>query len=297
MRVPWRRAILTIAAAVAVAVGSSVLAGPASAQTVETGSLSFTGDPGDPIAGGRSYSYGTAAGDMFHVFGTGDNSVEVRVTGTDGYGWSLTLAAPSGVALTPGTYTGATRASTRAAGEAGIELGGSGGVCDTIAGSFTVDNVEFGPYGYVEKLDATYEQRCDGAEAALRGEVHVTNPPAPPALDLGLSVSTDGTASTVSGNATVHGSVTCTQATTVTITGYLVQTKRKVVVRGRYNAEVSCMPGTPAAWTATAVPDDSTPFRKGAAQADSQADAWDSYYGLPVLANDSTVVTLHKTKA
>jgi hypothetical protein len=278
----------------AMAVGSLFFGGSASAQPVETGSLSFTSDPGDYIGGGQSYSYDTTAGDTLSVTGSDDNTVEIGVTGGNGDWWNLTLAAPRGETLTAKTYTGATRAPFRAPGEPGIDLWGNGRGCNEDTGSFTVDRIEFGPNSYVTAFDATYEQHCEGGTAALRGEVHITNPPPPPPLDLGLNVAVDGTASTLNGNGTVHGTVTCTKDATVNLSGTLVETKHRVLIRGPYSAQVDCTAGTPAAWTATVVPSGSTPFQKREAEADTSANGWDDDYGKNVTVNDTSVVTLQK---
>lgn len=155
----------------------------------------------------------------------------------------------------------------------------------------------FGPHGYVQEFDATFEQHCEGADAALRGEVHITNPAPPPALDLGLAVATDGTASTINGNATVHGSVSCTKPATVNLSGTLVETYKQVLVRGTYSQQVACVPGAAAGWSATAVPSGNSPFKRGKAEATTQASAYDSDYDANATANDTTVVTLAKVRS
>jgi hypothetical protein len=274
------------------------LTGPASAQAVTTGSLSFTSDPGDWVGLGESASYATSAGDVMSVTGSSDdNTVDVALTGAHGDWWYLTLAAPRGHVLSPGTYTGATRAAFRGPAEPGIDFSGDGRGCNTITGSFTVQSAVYGPHGYVQEFDATYEQHCEGGDPALRGEVHITNPPAPPELGLGLSVATDGTASTISGNAVVHGTVSCTKDATVNVSGTVVETKKRVLIRGSYTKQVVCTAGTPAAWSATAVPTGDTPFQKGKAQADTQATSQDSDYGNTVTAADTTIVTLSRVKS
>src|ERR1700742_3475412 len=82
----------------------------ADAQPVTTGSLSFSGDPGDYISGGASYSYSTANNDQLTVSGSkADDYIGVSVNGANGDNWSLNLAAPSGQALAAGTYSNAIR--------------------------------------------------------------------------------------------------------------------------------------------------------------------------------------------
>ncbi|MEV7096315.1 hypothetical protein AB0M80_26045 [Amycolatopsis sp. NPDC051045] len=284
------------AAVVAVPV-LAVLVGavPAQAQTVATGSLSFSGDEGDYISGGRSYAYSTEAKDRLTVNASEDgNHIAVSISAFNSDWWTLDLAAPSGTGLAVGTYDGATRYPFQGANAPGLDLSGNGRGCNTLTGTFTVQNVVFGPRGYVQTLDATFEQHCEGDTAAARGEVHIANPPAPPQLAIGLKVATDGTASTLNGNAYLHGTVDCTAPAKVTLSGSATQVKRNVIIRGTYSAQVSCTPGTPAPWTGTVVPSGTTPFQKGAAEVVTQATALDPNYNTNVSVDDTSVVTLVK---
>lgn len=47
--------------------------------------------------------------------------------------------------------------------------------------------------GRAGRLDATFEQHCEGGTAAARGEVRIGNPAPPEQLGLGLAVAVDGT--------------------------------------------------------------------------------------------------------
>ncbi len=285
------------AAAVAAVPVFALLLGtvPAQAQAVASGSLAFSGDPGDWISGGGSYAYSTDAKDRLTVNATEDhNHIAVSVSGFNSDWWSLDLAAPSGTGLTAGTYDGATRWPFQGANAPGLDLSGNGRGCNTSTGTFTVQNVVFGPHGYVQTLDATYEQHCEGGTTAARGEVHIANPPAPAELGIGLKVSTDGTASTLNGNAYLHGTVECTAAATVTLSGTATQVKHNVIIRGNYSTQVACTPGAAAPWKATVVPAGTTPFQKGKAEVVTQATALDPNYNTNVSVDDTTVVTLAK---
>ncbi|MEU4246831.1 hypothetical protein AB0F15_05410 [Amycolatopsis sp. NPDC026612] len=287
--------MLKRAAAVVAVPVLAVLVGavPAQAQTVATGSLSFGGDQGDYISGGRAYAYSTEAKDQLTVNASEDrNHIAVSVSAFNSDWWTLDLAAPSGTGLAAGTYDGATRYPFQGANAPGLDLSGNGRGCNTLTGTFTVQNVVFGPRGYVQTLDATFEQHCEGDTAAARGEVHIANPPAPPELAIGLKVATDGTASTLNGNAYLHGTVECTAAAKVTLSGSATQVKRNVIIRGTYSAQVPCTPGTPAPWTATVVPSGTTPFQKGKAEVVTQATALDPNYNTNVSVDDTSVVTL-----
>ncbi|MFD5033585.1 hypothetical protein ACFVWX_12515 [Streptomyces sp. NPDC058220] len=288
---------VVLSLALTLATGTTVLASTAAqARTpVETGSLSFSGDADDYISGGRSYSYDTASQDRLTASGNADNRViSVSVDGANGDWWYLDLAAPAGQTLTPGEYTGATRYPFNEAAEPGLSLDGNGRGCNTLTGSFTISNVVFGPSGYVQTLDATYEQHCEGGSAALRGEVHINNPAPPAELDLGLVVALDGTASTLNGKATLHGTVSCNAPVEVTLSGHVTQVKNRVLINGTYSTSVDCEPGTPAAWTAKSTPTGTTPFQKGKVEVEAQASALDPNYGVTVTAAETVVVRLIK---
>ena len=268
---------------------------PAGAQPVESGSLDFSGDPGDYITGGQAYSYSVDGGDLLTV-ASGDGSiVNVSLSGANGDWWFLSFDAPLDEVLAPGTYSEATRYPFNGAGP-GLSLVGNGRGCNTLTGTFTVIAASFGPHGYVETFDATFEQHCEGWPAAARGEVHISNPPPPPELDVQLDVDAAGTVSTVSGAATVHGTVSCNKPTTVTVSGTAAQVVRTVIVRGSYLTEVACTPGAPVLWTALASPSGSTPFRKGDVEIDTKATGHDDDYGQFVSVLDTSVVTLRKNR-
>jgi hypothetical protein len=280
--------------AAATALGVTV----AQAQTVTTGSLSFSGDPDDYISGGASYAYTTANNDALTVTSDStDNHINVTVHGANGDWWYLDLAAPGSQALAAGTYSGATQFYPfESATEPGLNLASNDRSCDTLTGSFAIQDVVFGPQGYVQTLDATYEQHCEGATAALRGEVHIANPTAPPLLSLGLQVSTSGTASKLDGNAEVSGQVTCSEAASVTVFGVVTEVAHKVIIRAGYATTVACTPGALADWSATAVPTDTTPFQKGKVVVDTTASAIDQTYSVGVSTSQTTVVTLTPVK-
>ncbi len=263
----------------------------AQAQSTTSGALSFSGDSGDYISGGQSYSYTTDAQDQLNVSASSDDgTVSVAVDGANGDWWYLDLAAPSGQALTPGTYTGATRFPFNSAAEPGLSIDGNGRGCNTLTGSFTIEDAVFGPNGYVQTLDATYEQHCEGSSAALRGEVHINNPAPPPVLDLGLAVATDGTASTLNGKAYLHGTVTCNKPVQVVVGGQVVEVKKQVLIRGNYSTSVDCTPGEPVAWAAQADPTESTPFQRGDVEATTEAFGTDSDYSGEVSTGTQTTV-------
>ncbi|MCU7821301.1 hypothetical protein [Kitasatospora sp. DSM 101779] len=291
------RTVAGVALALATAAGTTVLVGGAAhAQTVTSGSLSFGGDQGDWISGGESHDFATDAQDRLDVYASSDHrAIGLSVNGAHGNWWSLDLKAPEGKALGVGQYTGATRAPFSGSAEPGLELSGDGRGCNTLTGSFTITDVAFGPNGYVQTLDATFEQHCEGSTAAARGEVRIHNAAPPAELSLGLGVAVDGTASTLNGKAAVHGTVTCNKPASVAVSGQVSQVSHRVLIRGSYSTTVACVPGAPVAWQAKADPTGTTSFQKGDAEVAAQASAVDSDYGTTASAGQSVAVRLAKS--
>jgi hypothetical protein len=295
MKTAWRRRVLAAAFSLVTIAGSLLIGGAAHAQTVTSGSLSFSGDPGDYITGGQSYSYATTSGDQLSVSSsTNNNVVSISVNAYNGDWWYLDFASPVGQALVPGTYLNATRYPFNGAGP-GLSLVGNGRGCNTLTGSFTIINAVYGPNGYVQTFDATFEQHCEGGDPAARGEVHIANPPPPPLLDLKVVVATSGTASTLDGNATVYGTASCNKPTTITIYATVVEVVKRVIIRGSFSTQINCTTaGTLYPWSGTAVPTETTPFQKGDAEVQLQAQGYDSDYGQYVTVPSTTVVALDK---
>jgi hypothetical protein len=169
---------------------------------------------------------------------------------------------------------------------------GNGTGCFTLTGSFAIDTIVFGPNGYVQQLDATYEQHCDGIEPALRGDVHITNPPPPPLLALGVHIARSGTVSGPAGDATVTGTATCNMAAPVDLFGTLTEVVNQVVLKSAFSAHVDCTPGQSVPWTATVLPLGDAQFQKGRAEVDMQARSFDFYYQQPITAQNAATVRL-----
>jgi hypothetical protein len=228
-----------------------------------------------------------------NVSGNTDNRVvSVSVDGANGDWWYLDLAAPTGKTLTPGTYTGATRYPFNDATEPGLSLSGNGRGCNQLTGTFTISAVEFGPQGYVKKLDADFVQHCEGGTPAARGEIHIENPAPPAELGLDLDIALNGTASSLNGKATFNGTVSCNKPVQVTVAGDVTQVKKRDLIRGSFSTSVSCTPGAPVAWTGTAVPTGSVPFQKGDVEVEGRATATDPDYGRPLTVSETVAVHL-----
>lgn len=241
----------------------------AQAITATTASLTMTSDEGDPIGQGLSYSYSTDSGDAFDSSSWATAYVVViAVRGHNGDEWNFYFAAPDGQTLAPGTYSGATRfIPGQPSGEPGLSIAGNSYGCNTLTGSFTVLDISFGPYDYLERFHATFEQHCEGVDPALRGEISILNPPAPEPLQLVVGVDPVGTVNpVVAGTATVHGTAWCNRSATVNLSVTLTQraATRSQIANGSFFISFDCT-GT-VAWNATVSSESGGSFNAGRAQ-------------------------------
>jgi hypothetical protein len=144
--------------------------------------LSFESDPGDYIGQGQSRAYALQDGTWNARFNS-SNGVEhasVSVTqfgGPSSFWWYLELAAPKGGRLVPGRYEAARRFPFQPDTQPGLSFSGSGRGCNILTGWFRIYEIEIGPGGIVERLEATFEQNCEGASPALRGQVSIAANP------------------------------------------------------------------------------------------------------------------------
>lgn len=144
----------------------SVFTATANAQVT---SLTLNSDPGDFIGGGQ-FLFLTPADGTFNATTNFDSGVSVSFFGPAHF-WFLDFAAAGNLPLTVGSYTGATRFPFQAFSENGLSVDGDGRGCSTLTGSFTVLEIDYGAFGSVNSFDATFEQHCEGATPALRGEI------------------------------------------------------------------------------------------------------------------------------
>jgi heat shock protein HslJ len=138
----------------------------------------MSGDAGDYISGGRSYTYTPQTGARMGGGGT-ETIAWMSADHADDW-WTAEFMAPSGQILLPGhTYTGATRYPFNS-GNAGLDVSGSGRGCNTLTGQFTVHEATY-DNGILTGFRIAFEQHCEGAVAALRGEVswRAADPDAP----------------------------------------------------------------------------------------------------------------------
>jgi hypothetical protein len=148
----------------------------AEAQT-RASSLAFVSEPGDPIGQGATHSFTDATTAR-------QSQNQILVTARDGTSeYQLVLRAPEGQPLRRGVYEAAVLASWDApADRPAMHFYGDNRGCGTVDGRFEIEQIRFGAFGYVEKLEASFEQRCNGSGATLWGDVIVNNPRKPPAM-------------------------------------------------------------------------------------------------------------------
>jgi hypothetical protein len=138
-------------------------------------SLSFRSEPGDYVGQGQRLRYTNGRDSVFHAR-RGPLGVSVTVLPYAGPVWTVRLAAPGHRPPSPGVYEGAMRNPFEAPGAPGLDFSGDGRGCNKLSGRFTVSKARYGPQGLIRHLRANFEQHCEGAAPALRGEVRVAFP-------------------------------------------------------------------------------------------------------------------------
>ena len=254
--------------------------------------LSFVSDPGDYIGQGQTRFF-TPDTATFQSRTDGNNRhINVTIFPFDGGFWILDMAAPEGQQLLPAVYEGAVRWPFQAPNQPGLSISGDGRGCNTLTGRFQVMEAVYGPFGYVERFRASFEQHCEGATAALRGDIQIVNPPPPPPLVLTVNVNASGSVNRITGTATVRGTIACSVATTANLFGILRQrASRFLLSSGSFGLTIDCTP-TPRPWSAEVSSEPGPPFNAGHAQLDLSADAFDPNYGAFVTKEVRAVVRL-----
>ncbi|MFC0028851.1 hypothetical protein ACFFMM_04850 [Micromonospora chaiyaphumensis] len=291
----WRRPLLAAALSLTAGVAGLVVSTPAQAGLPQTWSFSVVGEPGDPITAGNSYSYSSSnptPGDEMNAWGdTNQQFFGMEFWSSADNFWHLTLQAPTGEKLKPGdTYQNVGQPYSDAAGM-NLDNAGWGRSCSQSIGSFTVVDVAWGPYGYLERFDATFDYRCEGATGGSHGEIHIGNPPPVPALDATVTVNPTATVDN-KGIATVRGTLTCTRAETLSVDGRLSQQQKKAgLVQAWYSTSVPCTPGQEVPWSASTYPAD-LHFERGTAQAVTEVPIRDFVYWQEFTVTDTSTITL-----
>ncbi|MDX5371574.1 MAG: hypothetical protein LPK18_03955 [Pseudomonadaceae bacterium] len=131
--------------------------------------LILKSDAGDYIGQGQNYLYSDANA-TFRYSKNYDNGITLNINSGSTW-WTLDLAAPGNAQLQPGSYEAATRFPFQAADEPGLNFSGSGRGCNQLTGRFDIFEVSYDDQGLVTGLNASFEQHCEGATPALRGQL------------------------------------------------------------------------------------------------------------------------------
>ncbi|HEX3782520.1 MAG TPA: hypothetical protein VHX38_22880 [Pseudonocardiaceae bacterium] len=131
---------------------------------------SYTSDQGDYIGAGTSQTYYNDT-TTFGLTGTASGGIELSVSGL-GDDWQINLVPPTGQTLQAGQeYDNAQRWPFQPAGVPGLSITGDGRGCNTLTGSFTINDLVTDANGTVLGLAATFTQHCEGAAPALHGTI------------------------------------------------------------------------------------------------------------------------------
>lgn len=280
------RLLLGLLMMLATSVGAWIPA--ANAQTF----LSFTSQSGDYIGQGETLMFTPTDSGFTSMISQDNRELAVSVLPSSSF-WDLHLTAPAGTKLLPGVYEGASRWPFQAPPTPGLDFSGDGRGCNTSTGRFVVLEAVYAPFGYVERFHATFEQHCEGGTPALFGEIQIVNPPPPALLTMDLTLDMKGMAQQVSGAATVSGTIQCSQATTVQLSGAIAQRASRVALaNGSFSLSIPCSPA-PTPWTANVPAQGDVPFNHGPAQVDMTGSATDPNFGVPVTVQSSTLIQLN----
>jgi hypothetical protein len=177
-----KRAIAVLSAVLVAGCGKSPTSPtpqpPASpAATYPATTLSFTSDPQDFVGRGRSETF-TLQNSLFqaNVAGNGEYlSIVIRRNPGPTPVWTLIVDAPNGSKIAPGTcQTFRDYGSDRWT----ADFGGDGRSCGSITGRMVIHSFDFIPENQALKnFRASFEQHCQGASPALRGEVAILADP------------------------------------------------------------------------------------------------------------------------
>jgi hypothetical protein len=125
---------------------------------------------GDPIGAGRRYIYNDANALLTVSMTAG--FLELGVADGNGAVWRGEFAGMTSLKrLVRGYYGGLRRHADADPARGGLEWKSSARACNSLGGWFVLDKIRFAE-GRVVELDLRFEQRCEGASAALNGEIH-----------------------------------------------------------------------------------------------------------------------------
>jgi hypothetical protein len=196
--------------------------------------------------------------------------------------WQGRFSAPAGQQLVPGVYTDARRFED--ATHPGLDVGGAGRGCNATTGQFTVLDVSYGPYGYLESVHLTFEQHCEGLVPALYGEIDLVGPPAPPPLEVHLTVANSSGFDRADGSIQLQGTIACSQRVQAGVSGQVSETTKQgeaLAYLNFFSQDVNqdCSP-TPLKWKVKVDSATENPFTAGTLRTTLTLSAIDDYYSV-----------------
>ena len=257
---------------------AAFVASAAMAPACLADTISYVSEPGDWIGQGQTLSlsqgvvaYASTDGNMIYAYVT-DGTVQ------GGHNIVLEVHAPLGQQLHPGVYAGTLQ--TPDATHGSLRFGGDGRGCDLAEGSFTINSLVLGPYGYVQKLEGHWEQRCQNSTGWLFGQISINKPVPPAPMEFFPTIDAEA-AIDKAGAITIGGTVRCTMATTADLVASVKQSSGNSKNVGYAEIYLSLPCGPVAShWTASSGSGGTAPFTLGPAHIDVQAYANDPVFYL-----------------
>ena len=141
-------------------------------------SISMISQMGDFIGQGHQYFYTPANGTITGVFDSNDPGTVHISFNTPGFTdwWDLyfsTYPTP----LATGSYPSATRWPFEDSGTPGLSVSGEGRGCNTLTGSFVVNQLTTDGSGHITSFWATFVQHCEGNTPTMSGDVRFQSVP------------------------------------------------------------------------------------------------------------------------
>ena len=169
-----------VASAIAASSVSAVTLPPASIPMPTSGSfLYLNSEPGSWVGNGLEQVITSTDTTILGILPVGGDTFRADIHSSS-HSWNVFVAAPRGVPLAVGSYTGAVRAVARVGDQPGLDVSGDGRGCNTLTGSFDVREIAYSEFQELAVFDATFVQRCDASTPALYGRIRIeVAPPAP----------------------------------------------------------------------------------------------------------------------
>ena len=135
------------------------------------GSVTFQGDAGEFITGGRRLTF-SPPGSRLRLEEDQDE-VTLRVGG-DLDGWALSFSPPKGSPVQIGSYDDVQREEFQDNGRPGLAITSATSGCNSVTGNFTVQSIHRNAAGRIDQLSGVFRQRCDDNPGWLTATVDVT---------------------------------------------------------------------------------------------------------------------------